>query len=153
VAGGVVLNNQLTDFNFAPNDQGAKTANRVQPGKRPRSAMSPTIVYDASGKPVLAIGAAGGPTIIAQVAKAIIGVLDWGLPVDQAIVLPQLIAIGDRFAIEKGTFLEGMVPAFTAMGHKPMASPLPLKLNGVQRTANGWIGGADARGEGRPAGY
>ncbi|MEI6417930.1 MAG: gamma-glutamyltransferase [Sphingomonadales bacterium] len=153
VAGGVVLNNQLTDFNFAPNDQGAKTANRVQAGKRPRSAMSPTIVYDASGKPMLAIGAAGGPTIIAQVAKAIIGVLDWGLPVDQAIVLPQVIAIGDRLAIEKGTFLEAMVPALTAMGHKPMASPLPLKLNGVQRTANGWIGGADARGEGRPAGY
>ncbi|WP_156254583.1 gamma-glutamyltransferase [Sandarakinorhabdus oryzae] len=153
VAEGFVLNNQLTDFNFDPKDQGQLTANRVQPGKRPRSAMSPTIVYDANGKPILAIGAAGGVTIIAQVTKAIIGVLDWGLPVDEAIALPQLIAIGDRFAVEKGTMLEAMIPAFTAMGHKPVATALPLKLNGVQRVAGGWRGGADARGEGRPAGY
>lgn len=153
VAEGFVLNNELTDFNFAPEDQGRLTANAVAPGKRPRSAMSPTIVYDASGKPILAIGAAGGVTIIAQVTKAIIGVLDWGLPVEEAIALPQLIAMGDRFAVEKGTMLEAMIPAFTAMGHKPVASALPLKLNGVQRVAGGWRGGADARGEGRPAGY
>jgi gamma-glutamyltranspeptidase / glutathione hydrolase len=153
VSNGFVLNNELTDFNFAPEDQGSLTANHVQPGKRPRSAMSPSIVYDAAGKPVLAIGAAGGPTIIAQVAKAIIGVLDWGLPVEEAIAMPQLIAIGDRFAVEKGTMLEEMIPAFAAMGHKPVATALPLKLNGVQRVAGGWRGGADARGEGRPAGY
>ncbi len=153
VAEGFVLNNELTDFNFAPEDQGKLTANAVAPGKRPRSAMSPTIVYDASGKPILAIGAAGGVTIIAQVTKAIIAVLDWGLPVEEAIALPQLIAMGDRFAVEKGTMLEAMIPAFTAMGHKPVASALPLKLNGVQRVAGGWRGGADARGEGRPAGY
>lgn len=153
VAEGFVLNNELTDFNFAPEDQGTLTANHVQPGKRPRSAMSPTIVYDASGKAILAIGAAGGVTIIAQVSKAIIGVLDWGLPVEEAIALPQLIAIGDRFAVEKSTMLEAMIPAFTAMGHKPVATALPLKLNGVQRVAGGWRGGADARGEGRPAGY
>ncbi len=153
VAEGFVLNNELTDFNFAPEDQGKLTANHVQPGKRPRSAMSPTIVYDASGKAILAIGAAGGVTIVAQVAKAIIGVLDWGLPVEEAIALPQLIAIQDRFAVEKGTMLESMIPAFAAMGHKPVATALPLKLNGVQRVAGGWRGGADARGEGRPAGY
>jgi gamma-glutamyltranspeptidase / glutathione hydrolase len=153
VADGFVLNNELTDFNFAPEDQGRLTANHVQPGKRPRSAMSPTIVYDASGKAIFAIGAAGGVTIVAQVTKAIIGVVDWGLPVEEAIALPQLIAIQDRFAVEKGTFLEAMIPAFTAMGHKPVATALPLKLNGVQRVAGGWRGGADARGEGRPAGY
>jgi gamma-glutamyltranspeptidase/glutathione hydrolase len=153
VSGGFVLNNELTDFNFAPEDQGVLTANRVQPGKRPRSAMSPTIVYDARGRAILAIGAAGGPTIIAQVAKAIMAVVDWGLPVEEAIALPQLIAIGDRLAVEKGTFLEQMIPAFAAMGHKPVATALPLKLNGVQRTDNGGRGGADARGEGRPAGY
>jgi gamma-glutamyltranspeptidase/glutathione hydrolase len=153
VSNGFVLNNELTDFNFAPEDQGELTANRVQPGKRPRSSMSPTIVYDSKGKPVLAIGAAGGTTIIAQVAKAIIGVLDWGLPVEEAIALPQLVALGDRFAVEKGTMLEEMIPAFTAMGHAPVATALPLKLNGVQRVTGGWRGGADARGEGRPAGY
>ncbi len=153
VAEGFVLNNELTDFNFAPEDQGKLTANHVQPGKRPRSAMSPTIVYDAAGKPILAIGAAGGVTIVAQVTKAIIGVLDWGLPVEEAIALPQLIAIQDRFAVEKGTMLEAMIPAFIGMGHTPVATALPLKLNGVQRVEGGWRGGADARGEGRPAGY
>jgi gamma-glutamyltranspeptidase/glutathione hydrolase len=153
VSNGFVLNNELTDFNLAPEDQGKLTANHVQPGKRPRSAMSPTIVYDAKGQPILAIGAAGGVTIVAQVTKAIIGVVDWDLPVEAAIALPQLIAIGDRFAVEKGTFLETMIPSFTAMGHKPVATALPLKLNGVQRVAGGWRGGADARGEGRPAGY
>jgi gamma-glutamyltranspeptidase/glutathione hydrolase len=153
ITGGFALNNELTDFNFDPADQGALTANRVQPGKRPRSSMSPTIVYDKDGKVVLAIGAAGGTTIIAQVAKAVMGVIDWDLDVQSAIALPQLIAIGDRLAIEKGTMLEEMAPALTAMGHKPQAGALPLKLNGVQRTATGWRGGADPRGEGKPAGY
>jgi len=153
ITGGFALNNELTDFNFDPADQGALTANRVQPGKRPRSSMSPTIVYDKDGKVVLAIGAAGGTTIIAQVAKAVMGVIDWELDVQSAIALPQLIAIGDRLAIEKGTILEDMAPALSAMGHKPAAGALPLKLNGVQRTAGGWRGGADPRGEGKPAGY
>ena len=73
------LNNELTDFSFAPERDGAPVANRVEGGKRPRSSMSPTIVYGPDGEVRLAIGAAGGTTIIAQVAKAIIGVLDWNL--------------------------------------------------------------------------
>lgn len=146
VSGGFVLNNELTDFNFAPADQGGLTANRVQPGKRPRSSMSPTIVYDADGQPVLAIGAAGGTTIVAQVAKAIIGVLDWKLPVDQAIALPTLVAIGNRMSIEDG--LKPMLPALTALGHKPQLIPPFGKLNGVERVAGGWRGGADPRSEG-----
>ncbi|KPF65932.1 gamma-glutamyltranspeptidase, partial [alpha proteobacterium AAP81b] len=153
VAGGFVLNNELTDFNFSPADQGALAANRVQPGKRPRSSMSPTIVYDAKGKAILAIGAAGGTTIIAQVAKAIIGVLDWGLPVQDAIALPQLFAIDNRLAVEKGSKLEALIPALQALGHTPVAATLPLKLNGVERTATGWRGGADPRSEGQVLGY
>ncbi len=155
VTGGFALNNELTDFNFAPTDKAdaALAANRVQPGKRPRSSMSPTIVYDASGKAILAIGAAGGTTIIAQVTKAIIGVLDWGLPVQDAIALPQLFAIDNRLAVEKGSTLETMIPALAALGHTPVAATLPLKLNGVERTADGWRGGADPRSEGRVSGY
>ncbi len=155
VSGGFVLNNELTDFNFNPGEAGgeALAANRVEPGKRPRSSMSPTIVYDAAGTPILAIGAAGGTTIIAQVAKAVIGVLDWGLPVQDAIALPQLFAIDNRLAVEKASALEAMLPALTALGHTPVAATLPLKLNGVERTATGWRGGADPRSEGRVAGY
>ncbi len=153
VSQGFVLNNELTDFNFAPEDQGALTANRVAPGKRPRSSMSPTLVYDSKGKIVAAIGAAGGTTIIAQVAKAIIAMVDWGLPIDRAIGVPQAIGIGDRLSVEKGTMLEAMIPALEALGHKPVPSTLPLKGNGVQRVAGGWSGGADPRSEGGIAGY
>ncbi|MBB4631276.1 gamma-glutamyltransferase [Sphingosinicella soli] len=149
---GFFLNNELTDFSMRPEVDGKPAPNRVQPGKRPRSSMAPTIVYDASGKPVLAIGAAGGSTIIAQVAKALIGVLDWEMDVQDAIALPQLYAPGDRFTVEAGSRLETMIPALSAKGHKPLAAKLPLKANGVQRKSTGWIGGADPRSEGAVAG-
>jgi gamma-glutamyltranspeptidase/glutathione hydrolase len=153
VAGGFILNNELTDFNFAPAAQGELTANRVQPGKRPRSAMAPTIVTDANGRVVLAIGGAGGITIIAQVAKTIIGVVDWKLSVQDAIAAPQLIALRDRFQVEQGTRLEAMRPAFEALGHVVTAPANPfLKLNGAEQTRTGWRGGADPRTDGRVAG-
>ena len=84
---GMFLNNELTDFSFAPERDGAPVANRVEGGKRPRSSMSPTIVYGPDGQVRLAVGAAGGTTIIAQVAKAIIGVIDWDLSAQEAIAL------------------------------------------------------------------
>ena len=110
--------------------------------------MAPMIAYDASGKPVLAIGAAGGATIIAQVAQAMIGVLDWKLSVQDAIALPQLVATGDLVRVEKGTSLEALMPALEALGHKVQATGLPLKANGVEWTTGGWRGGADPRSEG-----
>jgi gamma-glutamyltranspeptidase/glutathione hydrolase len=153
VTAGMVLNNELTDFNFDPKDQGALTANAVAPGKRPRSSMSPTIVYDSQGRLVMALGAAGGTTIIAQVAKTIIAALDWGMPLQQAIAAPQLVAIGDRLSIEKGSALEAMAPALEALGHKPVPGALPLKANGVARSGTGWTAAADPRSEGAVAGY
>jgi gamma-glutamyltranspeptidase/glutathione hydrolase len=145
---GYVLNNELTDFNLVPDEDGKPTANRVEPGKRPRSSMAPMIAYDAAGKPVLAIGAAGGATIIAQVAKAMIGVLDWKMSVQDAIAMPQLVAMGDLVRVEKGTALEAMAPTLERFGHKVQATALPLKANGVELTASGWRGGADPRSEG-----
>ena len=154
VASGFVLNNELTDFNFNPADKDGLTANRVQPGKRPRSAMSPTLVLDSKGNVVLAVGAAGGLTIIAQVAKTIIGVVDWKLSVQDAIATPQLIAIGDRVIVEKGTRLEAMLPALEALGHSVTAPYNPfLKLNGAERVRGGWRGGVDPRSDGRVSGY
>src|SRR5690606_6927680 len=137
---------ELTDFSMRPEVDGKPAPNRVEPGKRPRSSMAPTIVYDANGKVVLAIGAAGGSTIIAQVAKALVGVLDWEMDVGDAIALPQIYAPGDRVAIEAGSKLEAMAPALTAKGHTVSATRLPLKANGIERKRRGWIGAADPRG-------
>jgi gamma-glutamyltranspeptidase/glutathione hydrolase len=153
MVGGFMLNNEMTDFNLSPTRDGKPTANTLAPGKRPRSAMSPAIVLDRDGKVVLVIGAAGGATIPAQVAKAIIGVLDFHLSVQQAIALPQIIAIGDQVRVEQGTPLEAMVPALTALGHKVSATSLPSKANGLERWQGGWRGGADPRSEGELMGF
>ena len=156
VAGGMVLNNELTDFSFEPSIDGAPVANRVEGGKRPRSSMAPAIVYDAKGRVVLAIGAAGGMTIPAQVAKAIIGVLDWKLSVQDAITLPLVYVSDDLLIAEKspqGEPLVKMLPALEKLGHRTGTYPLPLKANGIERIAGGWRGGADPRSEGVAIGY
>lgn len=148
IVDGYALNNELTDFNFLPEAKGVPAANRVEGGKRPRSTMSPAIVYGPDGKVVVAVGAAGGPTIMAQVAKALIGVLDWKLTLQQAIALPQIMGIGNDVRIEKGTSLDAMGPALTALGHNVISGGFPLKANGVQAVQGGWTGGADPRSEG-----
>ena len=145
---GMFLNNELTDFSFEPSRDGAPVANRVEGGKRPRSSMSPTIVYGPDGEVRLAIGAAGGTTIIAQVAKAIIGVLDWNLSARQAIALPQLLGIGDRIMLERGTALEAMAPALRALGHQVAIVEPGYKANAIERTGGHWAGAADPRSEG-----
>ncbi len=110
--------------------------------------MSPSIVYDRAGKVVMVVGAAGGPTIPAQVAKAIIGVLDWHLPVQDAIGLPLVFTNDDTLVLEKGPFFAAMEPALKAMGHATVQYPLGLKANGIERVPGGWRGGADPRSEG-----
>jgi gamma-glutamyltranspeptidase/glutathione hydrolase len=149
MVGGYYLNNELTDFSFVPMAEGRAVANRVEGGKRPRSSMAPTLVYDNDGHLVLAIGAAGGSTIPVQVARALIGVIDFGLPLGDALALPVLFAPGDALAVEQGTALEAMIPQLQALGHAQVsARGLPLKTNGAQRTAAGWAGAADPRSEG-----
>jgi gamma-glutamyltranspeptidase/glutathione hydrolase len=145
---GTVLNNQLTDFDIVPDKDGYVVANRVEGGKRPRSSMSPTIVYGPDGKVRLAVGAAGGSTIIAQVAKAIIGVVDWKLPAQDAIALGLLYAPGHVATAEKGTEREAMAPALRALGETVQVAALGLKANAIERVGNRWIGGADPRSEG-----
>lgn len=145
---GFYLNNELTDFTFAPEKDGAPVANRVEGGKRPRSSMSPTIVYGPEGKVRIAIGAAGGPTIIAQIAKSLIAVLDWDMSAQDAIALPTIMGIGDRVLVERGTRLEAMIPALTALGDKPSAVPPGFKANAVEWVGGRWVGAADPRSEG-----
>jgi len=148
VVDGYFLNNELTDFSFAPEREGAPVANRVEGGKRPRSSMSPTIVYGPDGEVRIAIGAAGGTTIIAQVAKALIATIDWQMSAAEAIALPQLIGYGDRVTIERGTRLEAMAPALRAMGHDVVLVEGGYKANALERADGGWRGAADPRSEG-----
>ncbi|UYY57974.1 gamma-glutamyltransferase [Sphingomonas sp. S2-65] len=145
---GVVLNNQLTDFDIVPEKNGYLVANRLEPGKRPRSSMAPTIVYGPDGKVRLAIGAAGGSTIIAQVAKALIGVIDWKLSAQDAIGLGLLYAPGPGATVEQGTALETIVPALQALGETVRTAPMGLKANAIERVGGRWIGAADPRSEG-----
>jgi gamma-glutamyltranspeptidase/glutathione hydrolase len=145
---GVMLNNQLTDFDIVPDKDGYLVANRVAGGKRPRSSMSPTIVYGPDGKVRIALGAAGGSTIIAQIAKALVAVLDWKMPAQDAIGLGLLYAPSAGGAVEKGTQLETMLPALQALGEKLQVAPLGLKANAIERVGGRWVGAADPRSEG-----
>ena len=149
VANGVILNNELTDFSFTPEKDGAPVANRVEPGKRPLSSMSPTIVYDAAGTPVFTIGAAGGRTIIMQVAKALIAHFDWGLSAQDSIALGFEFFDRDGLVLEQGTSLEALKAPLEMMGHKVSISRFGLKANAAERTADGhWVGAADPRSPG-----
>ena len=144
---GTVLNNQLTDFDIVPDKGGYLVANRVEGGKRPRSSMSPTIVYAPDGSVRLAVGAAGGPTIIAQVAKAIMGVIDFGMSAQDAIATGLVFAPGP-VVVERGTNLEPLVPAMRALGDKVTVASLGLKANAIERRDGRWVGAADPRSEG-----
>jgi len=148
MAGGFILNNELTNFSFEPTRDGLPVANRIEPGKRPLSAMAPTIIFDADGEPVMVIGSPGGQAIIAYVALTIIGVLDWGLNVQEAIELPHAALFFGRLALEKGTALEAAAPALEAMGHTIRISDLNSGLHGITIGAAGLTGGADPRREG-----
>jgi gamma-glutamyltranspeptidase/glutathione hydrolase len=145
---GTMLNNELTDFDIVPEKNGYLAANRVEGGKRPRSSMAPTIVYGPDGKVRIAIGAAGGPTIIAQVAKALVAVLDWRMSAQDAIALGLVYSPGDTAMLERGTGAEALAPALRALGHQVQVAPLGLKANAVERVNGRWVGAADPRSEG-----
>ena len=149
MARGFILNNQLTDFAFRPNKKGAPVANRAAPGKRPRSSMAPTLVFDGEGRVVMAIGSPGGTRIIGFVAKALIASLDWKLDIQKAIDLPNFLNRNGPLELEKGTKLEGLKPALEAMGHEVKLFSRPQSgLHGIRVTEAGIEGGADKRREG-----
>lgn len=151
MVGGYYLNNELTDFDMNPVYDGRPANNRVQGGKRPRSSMSPTLVFSPDGKLRLAVGAAGGVTIPAQVIRAVIGVIDWNLAPQDALALPVIFAPGgDTVYVEKGSALEAMVPALQGLGHATVTPrALPLKANAIG-VVNGTLqGAADPRSEGK----
>ena len=148
--GGYLLNNEMTDFAWQPTDaQGRPVANRIEPGKRPRSSMSPTLVFDRrDGRLAMTLGSPGGPAIIHFVAKTLIGSLQWGLDVQRAIALPNFGSFNGPTVLEKGLFPAATVQALRARGHVVQETDLPSGLQGIQRTLTGWFGGADPRREG-----
>jgi gamma-glutamyltranspeptidase/glutathione hydrolase len=145
---GYFLNNEMPDFDHVPTRDGYLTVNRVEGGKRPRSSMAPTIVYGPDGKVRLAIGAAGGATIICQVAKALIGVIDWHMSAQDAIAMGLVFAPGKGGTLEQGTELEAMLPQLQALGETLRIAPLGLKANAIEYVNGRWIGAADPRSEG-----
>ncbi|MGB5076751.1 MAG: gamma-glutamyltransferase [Sphingorhabdus sp.] len=148
MAAGFFLNNELTDFTFAPEKNGFPVANRVAGGKRPLSSMSPTILFDRDGRAVLALGSAGGKRIIMHVAKTLIGVIDFGLSLDEAIALPNIYFGQDELQVEQGTQLASQAAEIAAYGQKVRAVDLGSKVNGVQLVGTNWVGAADPRSEG-----
>jgi len=150
---GFLLNNEMTDFAWLPIDAGRPVANRIEPGKRPRSSMAPTLVFDSAGKLRVVIGAPGGHAIINFVAKTLVGVLDWGLDIQQAIALPNMGSRNRGTEIERGSVLENSVDALRAMGHEVDLTDFPSGLHGILVTPDGLLmGGSDPRREGEAMG-
>ena len=151
---GFLLNNELTDFSFIPRDpQGRAVANRVQPNKRARSSMSPTLVFDkATGQLVMSVGSPGGAMIIHFTAKTLYGVLHWGLSPQQAIALPNFGSVGGPLVLEGGRFAPATLAALRERGQEVREQALTSGLQAVVRQSSkqptSWVSGADPRREG-----
>ncbi len=146
---GFLLNNQLTDFSAEAEENGRAVANRIEPNKRPRSSMAPTVVFNADGSLRLVVGSPGGSRILGYVAQTVIGVLDWQLDIQQAISLPHYLDRNTGLELEEGTAAAGLADTMRARGHKASVIELNSGLQGIEIHRDGsLIGGADPRREG-----
>ena len=145
---GFLLNNQLTDFSFVAQQDGKPVANRIEPGKRPRSAMAPTMVFGRDGKLVLILGSAGGSAIINHVVKTLVAALDWNLEIQQAIAFPNFGNRNGPTELERGTAAAGWARPLRALGHEVRIIDMTSGVQAIERTRDGWSGGADPRREG-----
>jgi gamma-glutamyltranspeptidase/glutathione hydrolase len=146
--GGFLLNNELTDFSFVPIENGKPVANRVEGGKRPRSAMAPTIVYDRFGRVAIVAGSPGGSAIINYVAKTLLAIIDWDLDPQAAVALPNFGSRNGPTELERNTPLVALEPQLKALGAPVWIADHTSGLHVIQRTKAGWVGGADPRREG-----
>lgn len=147
---GFILNNQMTDFNFLPEMDGEKVANRIQPFKRPRSAMSPVMVFDrASGRLVLVIGSPGGSRIIEYISRTMVDIMDFNMNVQTAISSPNFTDQNSFLELEKGTAIENLKPALEKLGHEVKIVDINSGIHAIAITPDGLVGGADPRREGR----
>jgi gamma-glutamyltranspeptidase/glutathione hydrolase len=152
--GGFLLNHQLTDFAFVPRGaDGAPVANRVQPGKRPRSSMSPTLVFDrSSGRLLSTLGSPGGAMIIHFTARTLLATQVWGLPPQGAVEAPNFGLVGGPLLLERGRFDAALQQAVRELGHEVREGDLTSGIHLVQRAGAGWAGAADPRREGVASG-
>lgn len=148
MAGGFFLNNELTDFSFLPEIDGVPVANAVAPGKRPRSSMSPSMVFDREGAFYAAIGSPGGSRIITYVTQSLIALLDWEMDMQAAIALPRHVNRNGATELEEGTPLEAIEADLQNLGHRVLVRELTSGLHGIRKTPQGLEGGADPRREG-----
>jgi gamma-glutamyltranspeptidase / glutathione hydrolase len=144
---GFLLNNELTDFSFATHDNGWPIANRVEPGKRPRSSMAPTIVM-RDGAPVFVLGSPGGSRIIGYVVRAVIARIDWGMDPQAAVAAPHLVNRFGTFDLESGTAAAELQAALEAAGFETNVTDLTSGLHAIALEDGRLLGGADPRREG-----
>ncbi len=152
MVGGFLLNNQLTDFSWTDERDGEPVANRYEPGKRPRSSMAPILVFDADGKPLLALGSPGGSRIIGFVAKTLTGVLDWDMSLQESIEMTHFLNRNGDLEIEADPSLDPVAATLAARGYKVTRSDMASGLHGVELLGRWLYGGADPRREGRAVG-
>jgi gamma-glutamyltranspeptidase/glutathione hydrolase len=148
MVGGFLLNNELTDFSFLPAAGGRLVANRIEPGKRPRSSMAPAIVFDADNNPVIALGSPGGPNIIGYVAQALVEMIDWGRSPGQAVAAPHILNRNGPTLVEAGTSALDLRDALEDLGHVVEERTLKSGLNIVQFKDGVMIGASDPRRDG-----
>jgi gamma-glutamyltranspeptidase/glutathione hydrolase len=149
---GFLLNNQLTDFSPVAAQEGRPVANRVGAGKRPRSSMSPTFVFDGDGRLMMVVGSPGGHAIIHYVARVVVAVLDWGMPLQQALDAPHFGSRNGPTDLEAGTSVERLRPRLEALGHPVRVIDLTSGVHAIQRVGDTWVGAADPRRDGAARG-
>jgi gamma-glutamyltranspeptidase/glutathione hydrolase len=147
-AGGFLLNNELTDFSFLPQEGGKPVANRVEGGKRPRSSMAPTLVFDAFGRLYAVVGSPGGSQIIGFVARTLVALLDWRMDPQAAVDLGNFGSRNGPTELEKGTEAEAWKAALEARGHEVRLLDMTSGIQAIVKTPEGFVGGADGRREG-----
>ena len=145
---GFLLNNQLTDFSFRPEEEGRPVANRVEAGKRPLSSMAPTVIYGRDGRVVALVGSPGGSRIINYVAQAVLGLLAWNLSPGEAVALPHYGSRNGPTELERGTAAVQLRPALERRGHTVTVQDMTSGLSVIQRRGDDWVGAADPRREG-----
>jgi len=150
--GGFLLNNQLTDFSFVSEKNGVPIANRLEPGKRPRSSMTPTFVFNEDDKLILILGSPGGARIISYVAKTIIGVLDWDIPIDEAVNLPNFTKMNNVLELEENTHLADYKEELETIGHQVTVRDLTSGIHAIHvdrsKRSKELLAGIDQRREG-----